>query len=227
MKKLTQVLIVCGLMAAAVSPASAGLGGFGGLGGLGGGDQAKSDGGDVDTQVKDFNAKSNDINGLVFVSLKSIMAAYATDEESAKIAEQVKAYNSNTNAAEKRAQVKAAIETDAAAIQKLTQSKDAETQTKNLSKAKQTQVTAGVGNFLIAGLRAVQLSETGQTLIQSASSNPMNMSKIISVKDSLPVLLSAASTSAKVIPEFVKVLKGAKIQVAEVKADSKPSEATF
>ena len=181
MKKITQVLLVCGLMVGAVSTASAGFGSL--VGALGGGD-AKATGGDIDSQVKDFNSKSNEINGLVFISLKSIMAAYATDEEAAKIAEQVKAYNSNTNPKEQQAQVKASIQTDGAAIEKLAQSKEATEQTKNLSKAKQTQVLNGLGNFTIAALRAVKLSETGQGLIQSVSSNPMSIGKVLSVKGS-------------------------------------------
>ena len=74
MKKIASALLVS-LLAFTALPAMAQ---FGGLGALAGAAKGGGDAGDVEGQVKAFIQKSNDINGLIFVSLKTINAAYAS-----------------------------------------------------------------------------------------------------------------------------------------------------
>lgn len=221
MKKLMSIL-TCGFLAVGSSAAFAQFGGMGGLSKGGGGG-----GGDVDGQVKSFMEKSNEINGLVFNSLKAINAAYATDEEAKKIAEEVKAFNAITDPKERAAKVAEAQKTEAAKLEELSKSKDAVEKTKKLDKNKQKQVADSVGNFLIAALRATELSKTGQSIMQSVSGNPMNATKVVPVKDALPILANAASTSTSVIPGFIKVLQGANVAAPKVTAESKPQEVKF
>ena len=222
MKKITlPSLLVCALTIGIAMPASAQLS----LPGLGGG--SKSSGGDIDSQVKSFTEKSSAINGLVYKSLKFIVAAYASTEEAAKIAEETKAFEAITDPKEKQAKVAEALKSDSAKLEEISKSKDAQEKTKKLDKTKQAQVAASVGNFLIAALRAPDLVKNGQTIVQSVSSNPMNVGKVVSVKDAIPILSDAISTSTKVMPGFMKVLQGANVQVPKVTAESKTEEVKF
>lgn len=221
MKKIVSV-IACGFLALSASTAFAQFGGLGGMAKGGGGG-----GGDIDGQVKGFMEKSNEINGLVFTALKAINAAYATDEEAQKIAEEVKAFNAITDPKERAAKVAEAQKTESAKLQELAKSADAVEKTKKLSKDKQKQVTNSVGNFLIAALRATELTKSGQSIVQGVASNPMNIGKVAPVKDALPILANAASTSTQVIPGFIKVLQGANVAAPKVTAESKPQEVKF
>jgi hypothetical protein len=107
-------------------------------------------------------------------------------------------------------------------MKKLSASTDLAERTKNLSAEKQTQVAVGVGNFLIGALQAKDLLPSGQSVMKGVSSNPMNIAKVIPVKDALPRLANAISLASDTIPQFVKVLQGANISVPTPTAQSKP-----
>lgn len=186
-----------------------------------------SDAGDIDSKVKAFTDRSAVTNKLVGLSLLSIERAYATDEERAGLTEKMKALNSATDPKEINAQVTEIQKTDGAKVEELAKAKDAEEKTKKLDAKKQKEVAVGVSNFILAGLQAVKLTQDGQAIVSSVGSNPMNITKVIPVKDALPILADAASTSTKVMSGFTKVLKGANVQVAPVTAESKPAEVKF
>ncbi len=219
LKTLIVALSVTGALAAAL-PASAQFGGLGAA--LGGGkSEAK---GDIDGQVKSFSAQSGTTYGLVFNALKAVEAAYASDEQMAKIKDEVSAFNKSTDPKEQQSKAADALKSDGALLAELTQSKDAQEKTKNLSKDKQKLLLAGVSNFGIAALGAGTLGKTGADIVKSASSNPMSIGKIMPVKDALPILADTVSVSAKVLPALLKVMKGANLSVPEAKVDSKPAE---
>jgi hypothetical protein len=221
MKKIIFVVSCC-FLSLSVSPAFAQFGGLvGGLLNMGSG------GGGIDGQVKGFIDKSNEINGLVFTSLMAINAAYATDADAQKIAEEVKAFNAMTDPKEKAAKVAEAQKTESAKLEELTKSNDAVEKTKKLSKDKQTQVANSVGNFSIAALRALELTNSGRSIVQSVSSNPLNIAKVGPVTDALPILANAISTSTQVLPGFIKILQGANVAAPKVTAESKPQEVKF
>jgi hypothetical protein len=52
----------------------------------------------------------------------------------------------------------------------------------------------------------------------------MNITRVIPVKDALPLLGKVVSDAGSTIATFVKVAQGADISVPQAKADSKPSE---
>lgn len=223
-KKFLGVLVVAALGVSISLPASAQFGGLS----LGGKSNDKAaDAGDIEGKVKDFNGKSLEISRLTYVSMKAIEAAYASTEEAAKIAEQVKAFNSSTDAKEQQAKAAEVLKSDAAKIEEMTKSKDAAERTKNLSKDKQKQLLSGVVMFAIAGKRAADVAKVGSSIIQGAGSNPMNLSKILPVKDGVSFLGSAGSATAKILPGLLDVLKGANLQVPAVTAESKVVDDPF
>ena len=219
LKTLVVALLVTGTLTS-VGPASAQFGGLGAALGVG----KSASNGDIDGQVKSFTAQSGTTYGLVFNSLKAVEAAYASDEKMAQIKEEVAKFNKSTDPGEQQSIAAKTLKSDGAVLAELTQSADAQEKTKNLSKDKQKLLLAGVSNFGIAALGAANLSKTGADIIKSATGNPMNLTKILPVKDSLPILADTVSVSAKVLPALLKVMKGANLSVPEAKADSKPVE---
>jgi hypothetical protein len=105
MKKLYVVFTISLMQLVALAPAHAQLNDL-----LPGGAK-KGGGGDIGAQVKAFVDRSNVINGLAFTALKSINAAYASDEESKKIEAEIKAFEASTDPKEKRAKMNEAFKT--------------------------------------------------------------------------------------------------------------------
>lgn len=216
MKKMHAILLAAGLSFVVATPVMAQLGGLGGLMGGKGGSS-----GNVEADVKSFNEKSMVINRLTAVSLVAINAAYSKDEDRANAQAKIDKLNATTDPKEQNALVAEINKSEGAKVAQLSESKDLAEQTKNLDKEKQKQVGMAVQNYLIAGLRAVDLAKTGQGILQGAASNPLALPKLATVKDALPLLGDATTNSAKVLPKFVDVLRGAKVDVPKVSADSK------
>ncbi|WP_153116436.1 hypothetical protein [Rhodocyclus tenuis] len=222
MNKFNALVVAAIVSITAATPAMAQ---FGGLGGFGGGAKAGSaDSGTLDNDIKNFTEKSSQVNKYAAQALLAITAAYASDEERANAVAKLEKLNATTDPKEQNAIVTEINKSEGAKVAQLAESKDLGDKTKSLDKEKQKQVGAAVTNYLIAGARAVDLSKSGQALLQGASGNPMALPKLASVKDALPLLGDAASNAGKVLPKFVNVLRGAKIELPKVTADSKPQD---
>jgi hypothetical protein len=215
--KIERRNLVVAVAAASATPAFAQ---FGGLGGMFGG-KSSGGGGDVDSQVKAFLDKIIKIEVTVNKALLAITAAYKSDEERAKSEEVLKSLGKQTDPKEAGAKFQEAYSSSEADTKKLSESSDLAERTKNLSAAKQQQVVKGVVNFLLGALQAKDVVPMGQSVLQSVSSNPMAITKVIPIKDAVPRLTSAVSLAATTIPKFVNVLRGANIQVPEVSGSTK------
>lgn len=223
MKKIHAVMIATAVSLSTATPAMAQLGGLGGmLGGVKTGSATGS--GNVEADAKTFTEKSSVVNKFAAQALVAISAAYSSDEERANAQAKLEKLNATTDPKEQNALVADINKTEGAKVAQLAESKDLGDKTKNLDQAKQKLVGTAVANYLIAGARAVDLTKSGQGMLQSAASNPMALPKLATVKEALPLLSDAASNAAKVLPKFVDVLRGAKVEVPKVSADSKPIE---
>lgn len=222
MKKIHALMIAAAVSMASATPAMAQLGGLGGM--LGGAKGGAASSGNVEADAKTFTEKSSVVNKFAAQALVAISAAYSSDEERANAQAKLEKLNATTDPKEQNALVAEINKTEGAKVAQLAESKDLGDKTKNLDKAKQALVGTAVVNYLIAGARAVDLNKSGQGMLQSAASNPMALPKLANVKDALPLLAAAASNAAKVLPKFVDVLRGAKVEVPKVSADSKPVE---
>jgi hypothetical protein len=181
-------------------------------------------GGDVDAQVKSFVVGSSQVNEMVVVSLSAINAAYASDSEAAIIRAKVDAYVNATDPKEKSALAAEVVKSESAKLDEFTKSANAVERTEKLDASKRKQVLDSSLNFGIAALRAALLTDTGKSIMSSVGSNPMNVIKVLPVKDALPLLANAISTSTQVIPGYYKILRGAKIEPPKVTAETKPVE---
>jgi hypothetical protein len=216
MKKQRRNLVVAAAAYSAI-PAFAQFGGLGGLVGKSGG----SSGGDVDGQVRAFLDKSIRIETTLNKSLLAITAAYAKDEERAKKQEVFNDLGKQTDPKEAGAKFQAAYTSNEAEVKKLSQSNDLAEQTEKLSAEKQQQVMKGVVNFLLGSLQAKDVVPMGQSIMQSVGANPLAIGKVVPVKDAVPRLTGAITLAGTTIPQFVKVLRGAKVSVPDVTGSSK------
>jgi hypothetical protein len=222
MKSLRKFLII----SAALISATASHAQFGGLGGmLGGG--GGGGGGDVSGEVAAFIAKSQVLSGLASRSVTAINAAFSSEEESAKKRAALEAIDKITNTAEKEAKKAALYESESAETKRKLESGEMEKAIGSLSEDKKKQVTAALLNFSIGALQAVDLVKTGQSLVQKVSTNPMDIPKVVPVKDALPLLSKVGSDAGGLFAGVIKLARGAKISVPEVKSDSKPVDVTF
>ena len=190
---------------------------FGSL--LGGGDNKGS--GNIDADVKNFLDLSINIERSLSLASLAIVAAFQSETDRAKSQATFDEVKKTTDPKEAGAKFQEVSESTSAQMKKLAASADLGEQTKNLSEAKKKQVAAGVYNFLLGALKAKDLVPTGSAILKGATSNPMNFTKIIPVKDAVPRLISAGSLAADTIPQFVKVLQGANISVPTPSVSSK------
>jgi hypothetical protein len=204
-------------------PAHAQFGGLGGM--LGGGKPAA--GGDVGTQVADFLKRSVVLSVLASNSLAKINSAFDNEEALARRRKEQEELNKITDPQEKQARAAKIYESERAESEKLATSSDLQERMKNLDADKKKKVAEALFNFAIGALQAPALLQSGQNIIQGVGANPMNIPKVIPVKDVLPLLGKVGSDAGTTIATFVKVAQGADISVPQAKADSKPSEETL
>jgi len=215
--KKTRRNIVIGTLAAASVPAFAQFGGM-----LGGG--KSSGGGNFDADLKSFLDKSFSIEATASKAALAICSAFASEQKRAEFQTLFTDVGKQTDPKEAGATFQKVQETASAELKKLAESQDLESQTKNLSAEKQKLLAKGVGNFLIGVYKGKDIFSTGQSLMSSATSNPMNLTKAAPVKDALSRLGNAASLAAGAIPKFVKALQGANISVVTASASSKEED---
>ena len=206
-----------GVALMAVTPAYAQFGGLGTL--LGG--MFSGGGGDVDSQVKGFLDLSFKIEMTCNKALLAIIAAYAKDEEREKYQARFQELSKVTDPKEAGARFQEIAASSEADAKKLAAESDLEGRTKQLTADKQKQVAKGVGNFLLGALLAKDVVPMGQGILQNLQSNLMALPKVVPVKDALPRLANAIVLAKSTVPQFVKVLRGANIEVPEVSASTK------
>ena len=94
----------------------------------------------------------------------------------------------------------------------------------SLDEKKKRQVADGLFNFGIGVLQATPLVKNAQEIVQSVSTNPMQLPKVIPVKDAIPLLQKVLADGTGTIATLIKVAKGANIEVKQVTESSKESE---
>ena len=209
--KNTRRNIVLGTLAAASVPAFAQFGGM-----LGGGKSAG--GGNFDADLKTFMDKSFSIESTSIKAGLAIVAAFASEQKRAEYQSMFTDVGKQTDPKEAGATFQKVQETASAEIKKIAELQDLEAQTKNLSADKQKQLAKGVGNYLLAVLKAKDILSSGQNLMTSVSSNPMNLTKAAPIKDALSRLGNAASLAGSALPKLVKALQGANVSVVAASA---------
>lgn len=205
----------------AVIPAYAQLGGFGSM--LGGGGSMLGGGG-VDPQVADFVKRSVVVSVLASNALAKINSAFDNEEALARRRKELEELDKITDPQEKQARAAKIYESERAEAEKLAKSADLQDRMKNLDADKKKRIGEALFNFTIGALQTPGLLQSGKTILQSVGANPINIAKVLPVKDSLPLLGKIGSDAGSTIATFVKLAQGADISVPQANADSKPIE---
>jgi hypothetical protein len=194
---------------------------FGALGGLVGGNKTAASSGDLSADVNTFIAKSSALSAMASLSLTAINAAFASDEDIAAKRAALGAINQITDPKEKEAKMAALYESESAEAKRRLNSGEMEKKIGGLDSAKKKQIGDAIMNFGIGTLQAVELTKNGQALVQQAGMNPMNLPKILPVKNAIPMLGKVAGDAGGFFVGVIKLAKGANIAVPEAKATSK------
>lgn len=220
MKTIRTAIVIAACLAAA-GTANAQLGGLGGM--LGGGKASTGKAsGDITADVNSFLDKSALTSALSTRALLSINAAFASDEKLADKRAKLASLSGITNPQELLAKSNELYKSESAEAETRYSSGTMEQEMKGLSAEKKKMIGQALLNFGIGGLQAVDLTKSGQAIVQGAAANPMNISKVAPVKDALPTLGKVASDAGGFLTGVVKLAKGANIAVVTPKADSKP-----
>ena len=221
MKMISKTLLVSACLLAAHA-AHAQFGGLANLVGAATGTaSAGNAGGDVAGDVSYFVTKSAVLGALSSRSLTAINAAFSSDEQIAAKRAALLAIEQITDPKEKQAKTAALYESESAEAKRRLDSGEMEKSIGELDATKKKQIGNALLNFGIGSLQAVDLTKSGQNMVQKASTNPMNLMKLMPVKDALPLLGKVASDAGGFFLGMVKLAKGANIAVPEVKVDSK------
>lgn len=216
MKSLKICLTAVMISASVVMPVHAQFGGLGGL--VGGGKPAA--GGDVGAQVADFMTRTAVVSVLAANSLAKINASFDNEEALARRRKEQEDLAKITDPNEKNARAAEILKSESAAADQLSKSADLQERMKNLDAAKKKQVAQALFNFGIAALQAPGLLQSGESIIKGAGANPLNIVKVVPIKDAIPVLGKIGSDAGSTILTFIKVAKGADISVPQAEADS-------
>jgi hypothetical protein len=224
MKKIRTALVLASCLLAA-GAANAQLGGLGSL--MGSAKSGSNSGGDIGADVSAFVLKSAALSALAGQSVTAINAAFSNDEQLA--AKRAKLANAEavTDPKERAAKFAELYKSEQAEAQALLDSGEMEKRIGALSSEKKKMIGNALLNFAIGSLQAVDLTKSGQSLLQKAGANPMNLTKIVPVKDALPLLGKVASDTGSFFVGVAKVAKGANISVPKVTAESKAVEFTI
>jgi cytochrome c556 len=218
---IRKALVVAACLVAA-NAANAQLGGLGSM--LGSAKAGASTGGDIGADVGAFVTKSAALSELAGRSVTAINAAFASDQEIEEKRARLAQLNSITDPKEKQAKFAEMYNSEQAKAQTMLDSGEMEKRIGTLSGDKKKMIGQALLNFGIGSLQAIELTKSGQSLIQKVGMNPMNLQKIVPVKDALPLLGKVAGDAGSFFVGVAKLAKGANISVPSVKADTKPAE---
>lgn len=196
---------------------------FGNMLGAVGGKSSSDSGGDVAGEVSKFIVRSAALGELSSRSVTAINAAFSSDEEIAKKRAKLDDISKITDTSERNAKSAALYESESAEGKRRMESGEMEKLIGGLDDAKKKQIGAALLNFGIGALQAVDLTKVGQNIMQKTAGNPMNMGKVVPVKDSLPLLAKVAGDAGGFMAGVLKLAKGANISVPPVTSDSKPA----
>jgi hypothetical protein len=77
-------------------------------------------------------------------------------------------------------------------------------------------------NFAIGSLQAIELGKHGQALVQQAGISPVELVRILPVKDAIPLLGKVAVDASGFVGGVVKLARAANISVPDARAASAP-----
>jgi hypothetical protein len=214
------------LLALAVSTAANAQ--FGGLGGLMGGSKGGG-GGDVGAQVEAFNVEANLINKTVAFALIQIVGALGDKTKLADIKAVNDSLSKSTDTKEIGAITGSIIKNNAAEAQELLKSSDAKAKMESLSPELQKKVSQSIFAVGVAALRIPVAINQGKNIMSGVSSNPMNIAKVVPVKDGLSLYADVLPKLPTLVTTGFQLMRDVKVEAGNPTAEAKlsPQAASF
>ena len=186
----------------------------GGLPGMG----AAEAGYDVDG----FMRQSADLSELAGRAVTAINAAFATEEQLAAKRAALASLNRVADPKERQARYAALYAAESAETRRLLDSGEMEQHMARLDGEKRRLVGQALLNFAIASLQAVELGKHGQALVQQAGMSPVELVRILPVKDAIPLLGKVAIDASGFIAGVARLARAADIGVPDAHGGVKP-----
>lgn len=175
--KLPKLLLAAAVAVACGTILNAGAIDFGALKGAGAGS------GNIDNDIKAFLQTADDAHALTSKSAESLGAALLTKEEMQQHDDELAAANKIPDDKEREA-AKAKVEADLQSqLSKVNYDAKAGELAKQNDKKKNAQLGNSIYNFALGMLKDKELTGKGSALVSSSAANPMQMAKLVKVKD--------------------------------------------
>jgi hypothetical protein len=161
------------------------------------------------------------INEAVSYSLIQIIAAMGTKEQIAA----VKVINDNlkktTDPKEKGSIQGTVLKDKTAEAEELLKGKEAASKIASMTPDLQQKVAQSIFAVGIAALKIPDMVSKGQQIVQSVGANPMNITKVLPVKDGLTVFAAALPKMPTLVSTGLKLMRDAKVDPGTPTKDSK------
>lgn len=209
----------------AVNSAHAQLSALGGLASSLGGMLAGATGigtAEAGDDVDGFVRKSADLSEVASRAVTAINAAFATDEQLTAKRAALAAIAAVAEPKERQARYAALYAAESAETKRLLDSGEMEKRMAQLDSDKKKLIGQALLNFAIGSLQAIELGKHGQALVQQAGISPVELVRILPVKDAIPLLGKVAVDASGFVGGVMKLARAANISVPDARTGSAP-----
>ncbi|KGF82879.1 hypothetical protein IA69_03835 [Massilia sp. JS1662] len=209
----------------AVNSAHAQLSALGGLASSLGGMLAGATGvgtADAGYDVDGFVRKSADLSEVASRAVTAINAAFATDEQLTAKRAALAAIAAVAEPKERQTRYAALYAAESAETKRLLDSGEMEKRMAQLDSDKKKLIGQALLNFAIGSLQAIELGKHGQALVQQAGISPVELVRILPVKDAIPLLGKVAVDASGFVGGVMKLARAANISVPDARTGAAP-----
>jgi hypothetical protein len=202
--------------------AQAQLGGFGSMlgGAAGAGASTTTAKGDLTSQIDGFNSESKIISDATVYALLQIQAALG-DKQDAAMAKQTADNLSKATDPKEIGSIKGTvIKEQSARSEELLKSAAAKEKMAKLKPEMQKKVAASIFTVGVAALKIPGLLNTGQGIVSGLSTNPMMITKLVSIKDGISLLGDALPKLGTIASVGVQLVRDVKVDPGNPTAET-------
>jgi hypothetical protein len=208
-KKIAILTLALGLTTASYAQ-------FGGMMGGGGGGA----GGDVGAQVEAFNKDALIIREAMANALTQLTYAFGDQKSIAAAKTQAENLAKTTDTKEIGNIQGSIIKDQEAAMAEALSGDAAKAKMAKLAPEMQKKIAQSIFNVAISALKIPESIKKGQGIIQSVGSNPMQLPKVLPVKDGISMFADALPNLPKIVTAGLQLVKGAGITPENATATS-------
>lgn len=161
--------------------------------------------------------------GLMGTALSSMVSSLASKEKAAEYEASMKAASALTDPAEKQAKTEEAQKSAVALINESTSNDAYQGKINKMSSAQKAQLAGAAYNFSLALLQDKALVGQAQGLMASMGANPLNATKLLSVKNAASSLSNQLALGGQLAGKMPAIFKAVDVK-APASAEAKPME---